>query len=326
MIRERDGIHFELDRHVVADATSAAGDVNVVSHAHSDHAPGRRAGAAAETVVCSPLTAALVEARSGVSLDFAESAPGVELLPSGHVAGSRAALIGDGDGTRYLYTGDVSTRNRAYLSGFEPVDADVLVVEATYGRPDYRFPPQDELDAQVRDWLADTDRPAVLFGYSLGRAQKLQRLAARATNRRVVVHDAVHEVNETIEAYTDVTFDVVPYADAGSVRADDVVVAPLGARKSGWVADAIDRFDAVTAGFSGWAVKESYRYRVGVDRAFPLTDHCDFDELVALVEAVDPDRVYTHHGFAAAFAGHLSSRCGYDAVALVRGQSRLDEF
>ncbi|MFB6217365.1 MAG: hypothetical protein ABEJ72_10460, partial [Candidatus Aenigmatarchaeota archaeon] len=38
MIREKDGIHFEVgDRKFVADSRSAAGDVNIVSHAHMDH-------------------------------------------------------------------------------------------------------------------------------------------------------------------------------------------------------------------------------------------------------------------------------------------------
>jgi putative mRNA 3-end processing factor len=206
------------------------------------------------------------------------------------------------------------------------VDADVLVVEATYGRPDYRFPPQDELDGRIVDWLADTDRAAFLFGYSLGRAQKLQWLARRATNRRLVVHDAVHDVNRVVAAATDLDFGATPVGDVDRIRPDDVVVAPSGARRGGRVARALDRLDAVTAGFSGWAVDESYRYRTGYDEAFVLTDHCDFDELVALVRAVDPERVYTHHGFADDLAAHLSTRHGYDAVSLKRGQARLDEF
>jgi len=320
-VRLRDGVHVETDRSVVFDARSAAGDVTVVSHAHADHA--RRSGAA--PVVCSRLTADLLAARAGVALDHVTSAPGVSLRPAGHVPGSRAALV-DLDGTRVLYTGDVSTRDRGPLRGFEPVGADVLVVEATYGRPDYRFPPQAELEGRIRDFVADAAAPLVLFGYSLGRAQTLERLVAEATARRLVVHPTVHAVNRVVTESTGQRFDAVSWDEVDRLRPDDVVVAPAGARRGAWFAGQLARLDPVTAGFSGWAVHGSYRYRLGVDEAFVLTDHCDFDELVALVRAVDPDRVYTHHGFAAELAAHLAGEHGFDAVALRRGQRRLEEF
>ncbi|WP_226479906.1 hypothetical protein [Natrinema amylolyticum] len=51
-VRHRDGIHFERERGesgVVADARSAVGAVNVVSHAHADHT----FRTTPETVVCS---------------------------------------------------------------------------------------------------------------------------------------------------------------------------------------------------------------------------------------------------------------------------------
>jgi len=322
MIRERDGIHIEAGAlTVVADSRSASGDVRVVSHAHGDHTP----SSAGEPVVCSAATAVLVEARSGVELDHVEATDAVTLLPSGHVVGSRAALV-ETD-RRYLYTGDVSTRDRAYLAGFEPVDADVLVVEATYGRPDYRFPPQAAVEAEITDWIRDhPTTPLVLFGYALGRAQKLQWLARRATDRRLVVYPSVAAVSAAIEAATDHSFPATSLAEVDALRPDDVLVAPASAGRSAQVRSAIERLGALTAGFSGWAVDDSYRYRTGYDESFVLTDHCDFDELVALVRAVDPETVYTHHGFAADLAHHLAGEHGYDAVALRRDQRTLREF
>ncbi|MFB6131454.1 MAG: mRNA cleavage and polyadenylation specificity factor-like protein [Salinigranum sp.] len=324
MIRKRDGIHVRLSdgRTVVADARSAVGDASVVSHAHSDHAP-----RSARAAVCSPLTAALVRARSGVSLDHVAATPEISLLPSGHVLGSRAALVTDPDGTRYLYTGDVSTRDRGYVRGFDPVAADVLIVESTYGRPEYRFPPQAALEAEIADWIEDHPRtPLFLFGYSLGKAQKLQHLVGAATNRRVLVHDSVAAVNEVIESETDLRFQSVPLSAVDRPEPDDVVVAPPGFARSEWVERYAERLGALTAGFSGWAADDSYRYRFGYDAAFVLTDHCDFDELVSLVAAVDPERVYTNHGFAEEFADHLAGALDFDAVALKRNQTTLGEF
>jgi putative mRNA 3-end processing factor len=338
-VRKRDGIHIEADRTYVADASSAVGDVNIVSHAHADHTFRKTP----ETVVCSAETAALVEARTGASVpEFREATDEITLLPSGHVVGSRAALVDgggenrpDGATKRYLYTGDFSTRDRLYLEGFEPVDADVLVMETTYGTPTYRFPSERELQSRIRDWLADhDDRPLVLFGYSLGRAQKLQRLARQATNRPLLVHDAIRTVNDAIEDATDLDFpaETIPSslsssADSdGEIAGDEIVILPTNLSRSDRVATLAERHDALKAGFSGWAVEESFRYRGGYDATFPLTDHCDFDELVEVVEAVDPDAVYTHHGFDEAFADHLATRHGYDARPLLGDQTRLDDF
>jgi putative mRNA 3-end processing factor len=332
-VRRKDGIHIAANRTYVADASSAVGEVNIVSHAHADHTFRKTP----ETVVCSAATAALVEARTGATVpEFREGTDEVTLLPAGHVVGSRAALVEedgsdrpDGATRRYLYTGDFSVRDRLYLEGFEPVDANVLVMETTYGEPDYRFPPEAELQARIRDWLADNaDRPLVLFGYSLGRAQKLQRLARQATERPVVVHDAVATVNEAIESATDLSFPAESLADRGSddLDGDEILVAPTNLSRSDWAVDLAERHDTLKAGFSGWAVDESFRYRGGYDATFPLTDHCDFDELVDVVEAVDPEAVYTHHGYDEAFADHLATCHGYDARPLLGDQTRLDDF
>jgi putative mRNA 3-end processing factor len=133
-IREKDGIHIEGERKVVADSRSFRGDVNFVSHAHFDH---MHQGDG--EVVSSELTAKLAEARSGEKVDRTE-AENIELLNSGHILGSSAALVkGEKD---VLYTGDVSMRDRVYLDGFEPVSADILIIESTYGIPAYRFPEQ----------------------------------------------------------------------------------------------------------------------------------------------------------------------------------------
>lgn len=314
----RNGIEIELSdgTRVVCDASYPGGDVNVVSHAHSDHTPNRR-----ETVVCSPLTADLVEARQDVTLDRTTD-PRVDLLPAGHVAGSSAALITDPDGTRYLYTGDVCTRSRWYLEGFDPPSADVLIVEATYADPDYVLPDHETVTGDAHAWLDETaDRPVVMLGYALGRAQKLQVLAAEA-GRDVYTTPAVAEINAAIERHRGVTLDATEIADDTSLGPGDALVAPSA---RGRAETLIEESGAATAAFSGWAVDSSYRYRRGVDEAFALSDHCDFEELCDLVAAVDPDRVYTQHGDGDALVTHLCGR-GFDATALRRNQSRLSEF
>lgn len=330
----RDGIRIDLSdgSTVVADAESppeqrdgsgASGDgdhTTVLTHAHGDHLFDNDPG----PVVCSAATADLARVRRDATVERTGDER-IELRDAGHVAGSRAAVVTDPDGTRYCYTGDVSTRDRLYLSGFEPPDADVLVVEATYGRPEYVFPPQSEIESRIVDFLEDTsDQPVLLFGYALGRAQKLQVLADRA-GRAVFLSEAIAALSAAMEPHIPTDLPGEQYDDLDDIGPGDAVILPTGLSSSSWVEKLCDRQDALSVGFSGWAVDESFRYRGDYDETFVLSDHCDFEELCDLVAAVDPDRVYTTHGFADDLATHLTTE-GYDARALVEDQQTLDDF
>ena len=320
-VRYRDGIEIELSdgTRVVCDADQPDGDVNVVSHAHSDHLPRESA-----TAVCSELTAALGTARMEGTLSRTTDEH-VELLPAGHVAGSRATLMTDSDGTRYLYTGDVCTRSRFYLGGFEPPDADVLITEATYGEPEYVFPDHEAVVAEIEAWFEETsDQPVLLFGYALGRAQKLQLLADDA-GRTVYTTPGVLRVNEPIEDRLGVEFGSQEYGDETELEAGDALVLPMTTTRIDWIERLAEETGAATGGFSGWAIDSSYRFRGDFDAAFPLSDHCDFEELRALVDAVDPERVYTQHGSGDRLAEELTG-AGYTATTIKQNQTSLSDF
>ena len=58
-----------------------------------------------------------------------------------------------------------------------------------------------------------------------------------------------------------------------------------------------------------------FRAWFGADATFDFSDHCDFDELVEVVERSGADQVYTVHGYTEDFARHLRKR-GIRASAL----------
>ncbi|MEM4780022.1 MAG: mRNA 3'-end processing factor [Halalkalicoccus sp.] len=325
-VRLGDGIRFELTggETVVCDGERATEGVRVLSHAHGDHLYRGEPGA----VVCSAVTADLARVRREEAPLERTTHPAIELRNAGHVPGSRAALIADPDGTRYLYTGDCSTRDRFYLDGFDPVtvDADVLVIEATYGEPEYVLPPQGEVEGEIVDWLDDThDRPALLFGYTLGRAQELQLLAKRSSRERLFVTQATATINAVIENHYDVEFGARRYRESTELDAGDVLILPTRTSKLAFVDALVRDRNAIKAGFSGWALNDGFKYRGEYHVTFPLSDHCDFAELVGVVRAVDPEVVYTQHGSAEALATHLD-REGYKAYPLIRDQRSLGEF
>ncbi|QKQ98256.1 mRNA cleavage and polyadenylation specificity factor-like protein [Candidatus Nanohaloarchaea archaeon] len=319
MIREKDGIHFDLEDKVVADSRKARGDVNFVSHAHMDHVHRGE-----NPVIASEVTRKLAEARTEKNI-AAASSESFELIPSGHIIGSTAAKFGEEK--EYLYTGDVSLRDRAYLEGFEPVSADVLVVESTYGIPAYRFPDQKGIESSIQDWVQDNDRPLFLFGYSLGKAQKIQHIMQEATERPIVAHGSVKNMNNVVEEVTDLNFRAKPYGENKELLEDNAIfIGPSSFARNDGLNKFVDKVDGLKAGFSGWAAQEAFKHRGGYDKTFPFSDHCDFDELVELVEKVGPEEVYTHHGFDEAFASYLKKEKGINARALKQNQSSLTDF
>lgn len=324
-VRITDGIDIELDTgdRVVADASHPDGDINILSHAHGDHLYTEPP----DELVCSPTTAALAAARRrDTPRPAVVEHPRVTLLESGHIAGSRAALIED-ESTTILYTGDVSTRDRFFLNGFDPVSADILILESTYGKPEYELPPQHEAEAAFIDWLNEThDTPVIAFGYTLGRAQELQWLGMESARETIYITEAIERINAVIEQELDVEFESTRYESHHELGAGDVLVLPSQTNRLSFVDSIVEDTGAIKVGASGWAVDSSYRFRGGFDETFTLSDHCDFPELLALVEAVDPEMVYTNHGFAAELAQEITRRLGYPTQALKRNQSTLGEF
>ncbi|QGA80535.1 MBL fold metallo-hydrolase RNA specificity domain-containing protein [Candidatus Nanohalobium constans] len=318
-ITEKDGIHIQGEEKVVADSRNSQGDINLVSHAHFDHMH-----LSDSEVVCSELTAKLAGARAGKEVKRTEH-DRVELYNSGHILGSSAAKI-KGEKS-VLYTGDVSLRDRVYLDGFNPVSADILVVESTYGIPAYRFPEQRVIENRIKDFIQNEGSPLILFGYSLGKAQKIQKLAEQATERPILAHGSVKNMNDVVEESAEKEFRAIPYGENKELMEDNgILVAPSNTSQSDWVEKLVDKTGAVKAGFSGWATTDSFKYRGGYDETFQLSDHCDFDGLVKLVEEVDPEKVYVQHGFDEEFASYLKREKGFNARALKQNQSSLTDF
>jgi Cft2 family RNA processing exonuclease len=286
----------------------------VVSHAHSDHV--RRHG----VTVATPATARLIEHRYRRRGGFVELAWGerrdfggftLTLLPAGHVLGSAQVLV-EHRGTRLLYSGDLRLAPSRTAEPAELPAADMLVVEATFGRPRYRFPPADLVMAEIvafcRAALADGCTP-VLCAYSLGKGQELLHRLGDA-GLAVALHPAVHGLTQVYERLG-VRFP--PYALLrGGVAPGTVVICPPQGRR-GQAMAGLGR--TRTAYVSGWAVDRGTRHRLGVDAAFPLSDHADYDELLRYVHRVGARRVYTLYGFADEFAADLRA-LGHDARPL----------
>jgi len=283
--------------------------LGLVSHAHADHV------ARHETVLCTPETAALMRRRRGQGLTYIERRYGertavgdvhVTLLPAGHILGSAMALV-EGAGGSVLYTGDVRPEGGLTCPPAEPAPADVLVMEATFGRPEHRFPPagktRQALVAFARETLEAGATP-VFLAYALGKAQEVMTALCLA-EVPVAAHGAVWGMCDVYRSFGHRFSGSRRFGGRG--RPGAALVVPPQSRREVRIPGAL-RVAAVT----GWGDRA---LGPGIDRVFRLSDHADYDGLLALAAAVRPKRIHVVHGYAPEFAQDLRAR-GFEAEAV----------
>lgn len=298
------------------DPRSAGTGINFVSHAHTDHLPASGGG----VILTSDHTARIAAIRGCDLGESTETADGLELHDTGHILGSKGLLAGD-----VFYTGDICTRDRGFLRGARVPKCRVLVTECTFGLPEFRFPSVSETKARVDELIStmySRGVPVVLMGYELGKAQTLSQMFSHW--EPMYYHDSVKRMND-LHRRLGVPLRPAPgHTEARRAGLLDrkpwVMIAPMMGSKAAFVQE-MKRYGAVTVSFSGWAGSSRWHgYTRGADYSFPLSDHCDFAELVRLVESSGAEQVYTVHGFVSEFAASLIER-GISAEPLSRPAS-----
>src|SRR5206468_7818928 len=131
--------------------------------------------AAEGKILASKETSILASTRGLLLGEIIEGYGGLRLIDTGHILGSRGLLI---EG-RLFYTGDISTRRRGFLKSARIPEVQTLIIESTYGRPQYIFPDTQEVIHRTNKIISemfDQGIPVVLMGYSVGKAQLLTAL------------------------------------------------------------------------------------------------------------------------------------------------------
>jgi Cft2 family RNA processing exonuclease len=186
-------------------------------------------------------------------------------------------------------------------------------METTFGRPQYQLPPTEEVIQSILDFchtaLAEGIVP-VLFAYSLGKAQEIVWALLKG--------GLVPMLTPAAKRLTDLCAEIQTGFPRGYLGLDTeeanghVLILPPGYQSWRLLQNVPRRRTAI---LTGWALNPGAKYRYNTDAAFPLSDHADYPDLMRYVDLVQPKRVLTLHGHAAAFAADLRAR-GLDAWAL----------
>jgi putative mRNA 3-end processing factor len=297
----------------------------VVSHGHADHArPGHG------TVLATAETLAIMRLRmgeEGAGREPRPLAPGeavrlgdvtVWLAPAGHVLGS-AQVVMEFGGTRVVYSGDYKRVADPTCAPFRPVPCDLFITEATFGLPVFRHPPPGgEVARLLRSREIFPERCHVVGAYALGKAQRLiALLRAAGYDRPVYVHGAILPMCELYRGHGIDLGELRPATAGARGRARDelrgeIVVAPPSAVADRW---ARRLPDPVVCLASGWMRVRQRARAKGVELPLVLSDHADWDELLATVREVGAPEVWVTHGREEALV-HAAGTMGVRARAL----------
>lgn len=282
-------------------------DRAVVTHGHGDHARvgSRRYLAAAEGEAVLRVRlgedASLQLAGYGERIDL--GGVKVSLHPAGHILGSAQVRV-EHRGEVWVVSGDYKTEPDPTCTAYEPVRCHTFVTESTFGLPIYRWEPQAEVFGRIDRWWranAAAGRASILFGYALGKAQRLLAGVDR-TIGPIYTHGAVETLNA---AYRRSGVALPATEHVGAARGDGrrrgparfaggLIVAPPSAQGSPWMR----RFgDASTAFASGWMRIRGTRRRRAADRGFVVSDHADWPGLLSSIAATGAQCVWVTHGY-----------------------------
>ena len=213
----------------------------------------------------------------------------VKVHNAGHVLGSVQFEIQTPEGS-ILYTGDFAQGNSYTMKSAPPINCDMLIIETTFGAPQFRFPKRNDVSLEMIRWAIMESIPQGKIPFfktdAIGNAQEIISAFNRLTNLPVIT---VKKATKISDIYRQFGYKL-DYIDIETPEAEELiesgkclVISPKGAK--------IKYENISSALASGWATIMGHR-----QRAFPLSDHADFNELLSFIRKCNPKRVLTFHG------------------------------
>jgi putative mRNA 3-end processing factor len=290
-------------------------DRALITHGHADHArPGHRRYLC--TVACAPVLRHRLGDISVETVKYGEirkiGDATVSFHPAGHLPGSAQIRV-EVDGEVWVASGDYKVVSDGLSEPFEPVKCHSFITECTFGLPVFKWEDQATVAKDLNAWWASNaaeGKASLIGAYSLGKAQRLLSMLNPEVGP-ILTHGAVENTNAVLRAQgyalphtVHVTPELNPKDHPGAM-----IIAPPSALGSPWAR----RFGpSATAFASGWMRLRGIRRRRAADRGFVISDHADWDGLMAAIKATNAENIYATHGYSDIFARWLNIQ-GFNA-------------
>lgn len=235
----------------------------------------------------------------------------ISLHPAGHIIGSSQVRV-EHKGEIWVCSGDYKTEDDGVSTPFEPVKCHTFITECTFGLPAFKWKPQAEVMREINDWWKENkteERTSVLFGYSLGKAQRLLKHLDTDIGE-IYTHGAIENMTDVLRPMIDFpSTKLITKETTKKELNGNLVLAPPSAHGSTWIRKMVP---FVTASASGWMTFRGARRRRAIDKGFVMSDHCDWDGLLSSIKATNCEKVICTHGYTEIFSKYLKE-IGYDA-------------
>lgn len=308
-----------LGKCVACDSFDDARPLRVVTHVHYDHLTGlQQSLRKCEAVIMTAATRDLLEAMRGrwslmssnvKTLSFEEPLicedEKLTLHFADHILGTAQVLVEDSDGTRILYTSDFRFPRTPV------VEADVLVIEATYGNP-FQVRPFDNIVENALVSLVERglkQGPVYIFGYH-GKLQEVMQILRNAQVKApFIVPEKVFRISEICEKHN---MNLGKYLSSNEEEAQSmleekdscIALYHMGSRR--YVGKENFRIQV-----SGWEFSSPRRQIGENEHLIALSDHSDFKGLLRYVKESSPKLVITdnyRNGAAKTLARQIEKR------------------
>ncbi len=274
-----------IGRYAIDVPTPQKGKIHIVTHAHWDHMQAARRVPA----LSSEETSIYARIR-GVELYPTED---IMFLHAGHIPGSNMVYIpGSKD---VLVTGDFKLESDIVVRGSDVEGADILLMDTTFGTPQYVFPPRRDLYKLLMERIRryrERGMNVVLLAYELGKAQEMTALL-NSYGIVPYVTETIHKINAAIGL-----------KDRMATMGEGVYIFPPRMGDIVRAMEVQNGIPHISIRVSGWNSK------------LPISSHADWKQTVEFVEQVSPEMVLTY-GANARESAHYLRREGFNAKPLL---------
>ncbi len=301
--------------------TGIKGETTLLSHSHFDHIGGLKDS---EHIIATKGTFDTWNARrsnrNGNMTEikhgdmFGQIGVNITALDAGHVLGSTMFHIEYDDGLTVLYTGDFNNVDSLVHQAAEPVEADVLITEATYGAPSWVFPNRKTVYKKILNAateMIDGGRIPLFHAYSLGKAQETIALLQSGGLNVISGNTSIDKVCSVYMRHgVDLRHLSLRSTETSSALEEGAAIVSSSSRhtlngmKSLYGEKKFRELESKIEYFnlSGWTIGKYRR------QGFPLSAHSDFKGLLSFAESVKPRVAYCFTENGRILSKHLSDQ------------------
>ncbi len=276
--------------------------IRVITHAHSDHMRGLRDSIdQCSVIIATPPTLELmyelsnlrsthkyILRRKSIPLDYDNEVvfndEKITLIKANHIIGAAQVLV-ETNSYRIGYTGDFKLEGTPVMR-----DLDVLVIESTYGSPEYRRPFKKEVEQLLIDIVIEgleNGGPITIYGY-YGKLQEVMKiLRENKIYDPFLMPPKMYRVTKIVEKYCGKIgeyYNMFSLDGRKLLRNTSRYIIFLHMSKAGHR----NLCEGLNIILSGWEFREPIRRIDSNTWLVAFSDHSDFDDLIGYVKMAKP--------------------------------------